>query len=326
MWTRKQLKEKAKFALNHNYWKVILVSLIIVMVGGASTYNVTYDASEEVSTLLEEDNTLEEDEFYYEYEYEYDSDDVFEEESPSVAYIIGFIIGFLIVFTIVYVVIMAIYLLYATFILNPVDLGCRRFFFKTLNQKAEVKEVAFAFDNNYKNVAKIMFFRDLYIMLWSFLFIIPGIVKSYEYMMIPYLLAENPNLTKEQAFAISKQMMTGQKWRTFVLHLSFFWWDVLSLITAGIVSVFYVQPYRNLTFAALYEELSLMNGRPAFAVQQPNMNNPYQQGNPYSQMNPYGQPMQQAHPVPPVQPMHQAHPVPPVVPQMGNQPNNNTEE
>ncbi len=305
MWTRRQLKEKAKFALNHNYWKIILVSLIAVTLAGGTTYNLTYDLGDEIETVIEDNS---DDSYEEEYGFEYDFE---EENSPSAAYIFGYVLGFMLVFMVVYIVIIAVYMVYAAFIYNPVDIGCRRFFFKTLNQKAEVKEVAFAFDTNYKNVAKIMFFRDLQILLWMLLFIVPGIVKSYEYFMVPYLLAENPNLTKEQAFAMSKQMMTGQKWDTFVLHLSFFWWDLLSVVTGGIVSVLYVQPYRNLTFAALYEELSLMNGRPAFAVQQPNMNNP--------QMNPYGQGM----PVPPVQPMQQAQPVPP---QMMNQPNNSTQE
>ena len=81
------------------------------------------------------------------------------------------------------------------------------------------------------------------------------------------MLAENPNLTKEQAFAQSKQMMNGQKWEAFVLDLSFIGWDLLSAMTLGILSIFYVEPYRNLTFAALYEELSLVHGRPAFSQQ-----------------------------------------------------------
>ena len=73
--------------------------------------------------------------------------------------------------------------------------------------------------------------------------------------MIPYLLAENPQMTKEQAFAESKQMMQGQKWRAFVLDLSFIGWDILSGMTLGILGIFYVQPYIEATHAALYERL-----------------------------------------------------------------------
>ena len=111
--------------------------------------------------------------------------------------------------------------------------------------------------------------KDLKIFLWSLLLVIPGIVKAYEYMMVPYLLAENPNLTKEQAFTLSKQMMTGNKLDALILEMfSFLGWEILADFTMGILSVFYVEPYKNLTYAALYEELSLIHGRPATAMQQ----------------------------------------------------------
>lgn len=71
--------------------------------------------------------------------------------------------------------------------------------------------------------------------------------------MIPYLLADNPQMTKEQAFAESKRMMQGQKWKAFVLDLSFIGWYILSGLTLGILAIFYVSPYVNATHAALYE-------------------------------------------------------------------------
>ena len=80
--------------------------------------------------------------------------------------------------------------------------------------------------------------------------------------MIPYLLAENPELTEEEAFRYSRQMMYEQKLETFVLDLSFIGWDLLSGITVGIVGLFYVQPYANLTNAALYDTLSTNHGHP----------------------------------------------------------------
>ena len=73
--------------------------------------------------------------------------------------------------------------------------------------------------------------------------------------MIPYLLADNPQMTKEEAFAESKSMMQGQKWKAFVLDLSFIGWDILSGMTMGILGIFYVQPYKDGTHAALYEAL-----------------------------------------------------------------------
>jgi len=97
--------------------------------------------------------------------------------------------------------------------------------------------------------------------------------------------------TQEQAFALSKQMMTGNKWNAFVLDLSFIGWDILSGCTLGILGIFYVEPYRNLTYAALYEELSLIHGRPAFATGS-YAEYTYQQANPYGQNPTYAQPVQ----------------------------------
>ena len=87
------------------------------------------------------------------------------------------------------------------------------------------------------------------------LFVIPGIVKGYEYRMIPYLLAEHPEMSTKDAFARSKEMMSGNKWKAFVLDLSFLGWKLLSLLTCGILSVFYVTPYEHATNAALYDAL-----------------------------------------------------------------------
>jgi hypothetical protein len=101
-----------------------------------------------------------------------------------------------------------------------------------------------------------MFLVMLFTFLWSLLFIIPGIVKSYEYRMIPYLVADNPNLTYKEAFAESRRMMQGNKWRTFVLDLSFIGWHLLSALTLGILELFFVHPYQNLANAALYERLN----------------------------------------------------------------------
>lgn len=96
----------------------------------------------------------------------------------------------------------------------------------------------------------------LYIFLWSLLFIIPGIVKAYQYRMVPYILADRPELDQKEVFALSKQMMDGEKWNAFVLDLSFLGWHILGIITAGILEIFYIAPYVNLTNAQLYLTLS----------------------------------------------------------------------
>lgn len=239
MWSRAQLKERAKIALKNNYWKIILVTLIASLVGGSSA---------DFSVNIEYEDLM---------------------NSLPAALSSGFMLGITSLFVIgIVIVAVVVGILVSVFVCSPIEVGTKRFFVKSLHQPGEVHEVTYAFENNYKNIVKILFFRNLYIFGWSLLFIIPGIIKSYEYYMVPYLLAENPNLSKEEVFELSKQMMTGQKFEAFVLELSFLGWDILSSFTWGILGLFYVEPYRNLTKAAFYEEISMIHGRPAFAFGQ----------------------------------------------------------
>ena len=73
--------------------------------------------------------------------------------------------------------------------------------------------------------------------------------------MVPYILAQTPDMNKKQALALSSQMMHGQKWNAFVLDLSFLGWRILSGITLGLVGTFYASPYIHLTNASLYRTL-----------------------------------------------------------------------
>lgn len=77
----------------------------------------------------------------------------------------------------------------------------------------------------------------------------------YEYRMIPYILAENPKTNRKEAFKLSKQMMKGNKWKTFLLDVSFVGWNILSVFTLGLLNILYVNPYKATTNAELYVEL-----------------------------------------------------------------------
>ena len=69
-------------------------------------------------------------------------------------------------------------------------------------------------------------------------------------------MAEYPDMDRKEAFAKSREMMYGNKWKAFVLDLSFIPWDILSGITIGIVGLFYVSPYKDATDAELYDTLA----------------------------------------------------------------------
>ena len=77
---------------------------------------------------------------------------------------------------------------------------------------SKVERVFWVFKSgNYLNVVKIMFLMNLKIFLWSLLLFIPGIIKSYQYYMIPYILAENPGIDSRRAFELTKEMTDEQK-------------------------------------------------------------------------------------------------------------------
>lgn len=97
--------------------------------------------------------------------------------------------------------------------------------------------------------------RGLYIALWSLLFIIPGIVKSFSYAMTPFIMAENPGMTASEAITASKEMMDGHKGELFVLDLTFIGWELLAALTLNIGYIF-LNPYKNAAYAAFYRNLT----------------------------------------------------------------------
>jgi uncharacterized membrane protein len=108
-----------------------------------------------------------------------------------------------------------------------------------------------------------MLWMYLFIILWSMLFWIPGIIKALSYFMTPYILAECPSVKAKQALLLSMRMTKGHKGKIFIMGLSFIGWMILSSMTAGILYIVYVGPYMNTSFAGMYDELkknALANG------------------------------------------------------------------
>lgn len=96
--------------------------------------------------------------------------------------------------------------------------------------------------------------QQFFLVLWTMLFIIPGIIKSYSYSMSFYILADHPELTAREALSRSKEIMKGHKFELFILKLSFFWWYILGSITFGLAYI-YVVPYVNATVANFYNSI-----------------------------------------------------------------------
>jgi uncharacterized membrane protein len=147
-------------------------------------------------------------------------------------------------------------ILYVLFVSNLLKVGENRFFMESRSYpKTKISRFAYLYrQKQICHPAFIMFVRSFFLFLWS-LTIVGGIIKAYEYRMIPYLLAENPKIDRKKAFALSKQMMRGQKWRTFILDLSFLGWHLLTPFTFGLLGFLYVNPYVSATDTELYMTL-----------------------------------------------------------------------
>ena len=239
MWTRRELKERAKAAFKANYWRCVLVAFILALLigGGAGssvrkneTADLTTEQQKAMAILAEDDNLgrLVE-----------GMEKLSALPSSKIKISLGGLglVGFLL----------------SILVFNPLIVGCYRFFLQNSRGPAELNELGAGFRGDWGNVVLVMFLKNLFLALWTMLFIIPGIVKAYAYRMVPYILKEHPELSGTQAITLSRQMMKGHKGDAFVLDLSFIGWILLSALTFGILHLFYVGPYIQATDAELYK-------------------------------------------------------------------------
>lgn len=99
-----------------------------------------------------------------------------------------------------------------------------------------------------------MFQVYVFTLLWTLLFIVPGIVKSLSYSMTPFVLKDYPELSAGQAIKLSMKMMEGHKMDLFRLWLSFLGWLLLCILTLG-VGLLWALPYLQTAIAAFYQDV-----------------------------------------------------------------------
>ncbi|SDB51659.1 Protein of unknown function [Pseudobutyrivibrio sp. YE44] len=228
MWTIGEIKTRGKAAFKANYWKSVLVAFIlsIFTAGGSAASQATNsdDATSEAAGVLS---------------------GLSPEQQLT---ILGILMGFV-------GIALVISILVRIFLTNPIQVGCYRFFKKNVEEgDAEVGTIKEGF-GGYGHTFVTLFLRDLFLGLWFLLLFIPGIVKTYSYKMVPYIIKDYPELSATEVITKSRQMMNGNKGRAFLLDLSFIGWIFLGIITLGIVFVFWTGPYMSNTDAALYLEL-----------------------------------------------------------------------
>ena len=139
------------------------------------------------------------------------------------------------------------------FVKNVIVVGNNRYFLEQRRyHETGPGELLFPYKNKrLKNISLVMFLKYIFQLLWN-LTIVGGIIKHYEYLLIPYIIAENPQTNWKDAFKISKQLMMGEKWRTFVLDVSLFPLTILSSVTYNLSSLFFSDAYVQCVKAELY--------------------------------------------------------------------------
>lgn len=250
MWERKELKKRGLEDFKANYWRCVLIGILLTMfVAGASvgTGRTVRSGTDGSGTAGVANNSASAG----------TQIDVTEEEIEAVVQDPEFQLAMLEVLAQIGVLLFTVWLICTCLrllVFNPIEVGCRGFFTRNTGIPAGMDEVKVGFHPYGRNVAA-MFLRDLFLFLWGMLFLIPGIIKRYSYRMVPYILADDPTIGALDAITLSREMMNGHKWKTFVLDLSFIGWDLLTVFTCGLVGVFYANPYQFSTGAELYQAL-----------------------------------------------------------------------
>ncbi|RCW51713.1 DUF975 family protein [Paenibacillus prosopidis] len=224
MWDRKELKRRAKDVLRKSYWKAFLVSIILAFFSGggsAPSFNLNGGSSDSSGADMDW----------------------------------GSFAPFLAIIIIVMIFVILFALAFRIFLGFPLEVGSMRYFKQSAEHEANLNHLGFAFNKHrYLDIVKAMLWRGFLNFLWFLLLIIPGFVKAYAYSMVPFILADNPNIGYRRAVDLSNQMTRSHKFRIFVLDLSFLGWILLGLL-ALFIGVLFVLPYINATKAELYLKL-----------------------------------------------------------------------
>lgn len=246
MWTTSRLKQEAKATLSKfGYWLPFLVSAVAALITGLLAGGGGTSATEVVTggTITSPDpSQLEQ----FGEELQTQLEQFFSDPMVAITTVV----------LALFIALLSVCISFAwkAFIVHPIHIGENRFYMEHRGFETQFGRLFYAFGNgHYLSTVKTMFFYELKIFLWSLLFIIPGIIKSYEYCMVPYLLAENPGISTDRAFELSKKMTDGEKWHIFCLQLSFIGWYILAAIACCGLGSYFLMPYVNATHAELYQ-------------------------------------------------------------------------
>jgi uncharacterized membrane protein len=224
MWSIRELKEAAKHSLNGSYWLAFAVCLVGGMLSGGINGVGSFGSGG------------------------------FNPQGLSDMKGVETIIFFIVIFMVFFMFALMLGMAYTAFVGNPVLVGKSSYFIQNgLNGEGKFSLLFSVFKKGqYLSVVKTMIIKDLFVILWTLLFIVPGIIKSYSWRMVPYILAENPNMNYKDALNLSEGMTDGEKLNMFVMDLSFIGWWILGVLACCGIGAWFVLPYYEATWAQFY--------------------------------------------------------------------------
>ena len=261
MFDRKVIKEQAKALMKRSYWMLVLVVFLAGLLGGAAGGG--FGVNLNMGSGLDDTDTSFSDVPWGDAESYGSSGNIWEGPLPG-----GGSSGqtqrwelepvWDVVLSVLAAVIVGAALLgvlFQIFVGNIVAVGLGGWLMRYWRGDTPAVGDLFAAFRTYRAALGATALQTVLTFLWSLLFIVPGIVKGLAYSMTPYIIYENPHLSAAQALQVSERMTDGAKGELFVLSLSFIGWNFLSALTGGILGALYVNPYRGVTYAGVYDQL-----------------------------------------------------------------------
>ena len=228
MWSIAELKSRGKQAFRANYWQSVAVSFVMAIFAGGTASAASNRVQSTTSEVTVEGAGV----------------------SPEqAAFLAAVVLGVIFTVGIVGSIVHAL-------LANPIEVGGRRFFEKNANDPTTQFNTMFEGFQDYGRVLVTMLIRDVFILLWTLLLIIPGAMKAYSYRLVPYLVKDRPELSPMEVLDESEALMRGNRWQAFEMDLSFLGWLLLGVVTLNLGNIFWTNPYMNATDAALYQELT----------------------------------------------------------------------
>lgn len=221
----KELREKAWNSLKGKYWKALLVALVLGALVSIGTGLVSFAQSLTKIVTAADPSQM----------------DAIMELGATVISVLA-------------LVVCIVGLLVSIFVGNAATVGQAHYFIKNTDSNPSLADAFSGFKVKYRRNIGTLLLMEIKEALWGVLFVIPGIIKAYEYAIIPYILADDAEISSKDAFKKAKVMMKGNKWRLFKLNFSFIGWELLCVLTLGI-GMFFLLPYINAANAEFYAEL-----------------------------------------------------------------------